>query len=212
MSLPQNTWLNQFGASYAVPTELTQHPRFADVSCGNDMCPRFQVLGAGDAVDLWADHPDPKLREVAGARFIVILNNQTTKYEGEDVNEAIRVALHVADNIPCSPKPGTWHYVAGNASGFVYDANNNIVAEIPKHGAGFVPAGQVAPWHNADKHGAKIAMLPELFAVLIQAKDTLQYIADRGESAGVTQKHLGDVARNRLQFIREVITNAGGEL
>jgi hypothetical protein len=67
-----------------------------DQSWGNDACPSHSTLAAeGGLLKLWADHPDPSLREVPGApRFTVVAidpdENCRTVFSGETVEELTR--------------------------------------------------------------------------------------------------------------------------
>ncbi len=105
------TWTNQFGADYAVPDEITKHPLLRDVSWGNDASPSFQVTFAGAGIRLTSDHPEPVNRETKGGRFMVTEWAPDAEdpqcfgdwvadlYEGDDVNQAIRIALDAAARV-----------------------------------------------------------------------------------------------------------------
>lgn len=50
-----------------------------------------------------------------------------------------------------------------------------------------------------DEFFALLDYIDELEKTLTKTKDTLQYISERGDKIGVTQLHLGEVAKNRLK-------------
>jgi hypothetical protein len=63
--MKDTNWINQFGAAYAVPVEITKHPRLLhDTSWGNDTTPSFHFPSGGGGIRLWVDHPNPEEREV----------------------------------------------------------------------------------------------------------------------------------------------------
>ena len=85
------TWLNQFGADYAVPAEVTG--MLADVSWGNDMCPSFcwrEDTQTEPGAVLWVDHPEPAQREVEGYCRFVITKNGEPICSTDDLAEALQ--------------------------------------------------------------------------------------------------------------------------
>lgn len=107
-------WITQFGAAYAVPDEITKHPRLIDQSWGNDACPCFMVQGCGCEITLWVDHPDQCSRELGDAERFIVIQNKIDPSDADcyaadhetrlivatnDAAEAIASAMHAADTI-----------------------------------------------------------------------------------------------------------------
>lgn len=96
------TWRNEFPADYAVPPEIEALVTRAqgsglvtDTSWHNNACPSFGIVDAGgDGVELWVEHPDPKMRECSNTRYFVVDIREgfmeETAFNTDDVNEAIQ--------------------------------------------------------------------------------------------------------------------------
>lgn len=102
-TMTENTWKNQFGEEYAVPTAVLNQPNIVDMSWGNDAAPAFtlrQYQRDGDLPQrtLWVEHPDKAKREYEDwHRFVVVSNPEHYEtsgfvdlYNGNDVNEALK--------------------------------------------------------------------------------------------------------------------------
>lgn len=97
MAAPQ--WQQEFGASFAVPDEITRHPQLCDQSWKNDSSPSFAWVDLAEFDDtrdlrLWVEHPEDEQREVQGGkRFAILYRDDRTDHqlvwEGDDVVEAL---------------------------------------------------------------------------------------------------------------------------
>jgi hypothetical protein len=79
--------------SFAVPSEVTNHPELIDNSWGNDAAPFFNVKGK-QWLSIFCDHPEVSEREIEdGARFIVMLNGDQCDTGEEAEFERVRAIL-----------------------------------------------------------------------------------------------------------------------
>ncbi len=71
-------WRTEQGEQFAVPDCVSKAEGIRDLSWHNDTCPSFGMYLEDPPVELriWAEHPDPDLREsLSEHRFIVIANS-----------------------------------------------------------------------------------------------------------------------------------------
>ena len=75
------SWESEFGKAYKVPkavTDLVRSGFFIDSSWHNDASPSFAArINASQYVALWVEHPQPDLREMGDARFLVATYSDT---------------------------------------------------------------------------------------------------------------------------------------
>jgi hypothetical protein len=94
-------WINEHGPDFAVPAEILQIEGIVDLSWHNDVCPHFGVNDEGTGPTIWADHPNPDLREMCPTpRFLVRFcvdevesADDIVLYHGDDLNAAVEAFL-----------------------------------------------------------------------------------------------------------------------
>ena len=99
---PRGQWVEEFGAEYAVPSEI--YSNFEDLSWHNDIMPRFRN-SEGTRV-IWVGHPDPYERpghhDGPTSRFTVSIASYDENYEREELGtdvydgDDLQAALHYA--------------------------------------------------------------------------------------------------------------------
>lgn len=93
------TWANQFPKEWTPPAEVLG-AGLVDISWGNDACPSFchpsqRDSDGGNLIVLWVDCEDETLRECAGKRFVVTVNDEGGEiingrtFETDDIKAAL---------------------------------------------------------------------------------------------------------------------------
>lgn len=105
--IPGCDWRQEFGEGYEVPDEIAKSAELVDLSWHNDASPSFclrEHASDEDAVPsrIWAEHPDPALREAeGGARFVTTVgwrDEVHVLYAGDDPAKAVRALLAVRES------------------------------------------------------------------------------------------------------------------